>query len=67
MGCHTAEQAEKAVADIKEFRKKANVVGLACDLASFKSVEDFVASFKKSKWFLSAQICYQVYVCRPEE
>ncbi|XP_060081940.1 retinol dehydrogenase 13-like [Ylistrum balloti] len=49
LACHTAQQIEEAIESIKQKYKKADVVGLVCDLASFKSVEDFASSFKKKE------------------
>ncbi|XP_033734339.1 retinol dehydrogenase 13-like [Pecten maximus] len=56
LACHTAEQAEQVVKSIKETHKKADVVGLVCDLASFKSIEDFVSSFRKKEESLNLLI-----------
>ncbi|XP_069118937.1 retinol dehydrogenase 13-like [Argopecten irradians] len=49
LACHTAEQAEEVVKSIKETHKKADIVGLVCDLADFKSIEDFASSFRKKE------------------
>ncbi|OWF51449.1 retinol dehydrogenase 13-like [Mizuhopecten yessoensis] len=49
LACHTSEQTKTAVESIKEKYKKANVVGLVCDLASFKSIEEFVSSYRKKE------------------
>ena len=49
LACRNEKEGEITAGELKKKTKNENIRCMKCDLASFKSVEDFVQAFKKSE------------------
>ena len=52
LACRNEEEGNTTADELKKKTKNENIRCMKLDLASFKSIEDFVAAFKKSESYI---------------